>query len=89
MRHKNEGFIVIAVEDGDPISDVLSFVDNYDLTFPVWLDPTYQATDQAFKTTNLPSSYVIDRTGKVRLAWLGAINESNLEKYVTSLIKEQ
>jgi len=32
---------------------------------------------------------VIDRTDKVRLAWVGAINSENLEKYVTSLIKEK
>jgi cytochrome c biogenesis protein CcmG/thiol:disulfide interchange protein DsbE len=88
LHHKNEGFVVIAIEDGDPTPGVISFVENYGLTFPVWLDPTYQATDQAFKTKNLPSSYVIDRAGKVRLAWVGAINAANLEKYVTSIIKE-
>jgi cytochrome c biogenesis protein CcmG/thiol:disulfide interchange protein DsbE len=87
-KHKKEGFSVIAIEDGDPTSDVISFIKEYNLTFPVWLDPTYQATDNAFKTKNLPSSYVIDRTGKVKLAWVGAINAANLEKYVTSLIKE-
>jgi cytochrome c biogenesis protein CcmG, thiol:disulfide interchange protein DsbE len=86
--HKNEGFIVIAIEDGDPTADVISFINEYGLTFPVWLDPTYQATDYVFKTQNLPSSYVIDRAGRVRLAWVGAINSANLEKYVTSLIKE-
>ena len=89
IKHKEEGFTVIAIEDGDPTSEVISFVKEYGLTFPVWLDPTYQATDFAFKTKNLPSSYVIDRSGKVKLAWVGAINASNLEKYVTSLIKEQ
>jgi thiol-disulfide isomerase/thioredoxin len=88
-RHKNEGFIVIAIEDGDPTSDVISFVNEYGLTFPVWLDPTYLASDQVFKTKNLPSSYVIDRTGRVRLAWIGAINSTNLDKYVIPLIKEQ
>jgi peroxiredoxin len=88
-QHKDEGFIVIAIEDGDPTADVISFVNEYGLTFPVWLDPTYQATDVVFKTKNLPSSYVIDRAGRVRLAWVGAINSANLDKYVTSLIKEQ
>ena len=88
-QHKNDGFIVIAIEDGDPTSDVISFVNEYSLTFPVWLDPTYQATDDVFKTKNLPSSYIIDRAGRVRLAWVGAINYTNLDRYVTSLIKEQ
>jgi thiol-disulfide isomerase/thioredoxin len=87
-KHQNDGFNVIAVEDGDPTADVVAFVNQFGLTFPVWLDPTYQATDHAFKTPNLPSTYVIDRSGKVRLEWVGAINETNLEKYVTPIIKE-
>ena len=87
-QHKDQGFTVVAIDDGDPTPDVVSFINDFDLTFPVWLDPTYQATDHAFKTTNLPSSFVIDRTGTVRLAWIGAINASNLEKFVTTLIKE-
>jgi thiol-disulfide isomerase/thioredoxin len=87
-KHRDEGFVVIAVNDGDPISDVLQFVKDYKLTFPVWLDPTYIATEQAFKTLNLPSSFVIDRSGIVRLQWVGEINRKMLEQYVTPLIKE-
>ncbi len=88
-RHRAAGFTVIAVEDGEPVSDVKSFVAQYRLTFPVWLDPSHEATDHAFKTMNIPTSYVIDRAGDVRLTWLGAINESNLEKFVTPLIEEK
>ena len=87
-HHQAERFIVVAVEDGDPSADVTSFVQKYDLNFSVWLDPTYQATDHVFKTMNLPSSYVIDRDGVIRLEWMGAISQQNLEKYVTPLIKE-
>jgi len=87
-KYQAAGFTVIAVEDGDPTPDVVAFVKDYELTFPVWLDPTYQATDHAFKTPNLPSSYLIDRNGKVRLAWVGAISEGNLEKYIVPIIKE-
>lgn len=88
-RHGDAGFTVIAIEDGEPAADVKSFVSQYRLTFPVWLDPTHQATDHAFQTMNIPTSYVIDRAGEVRLTWLGAISESNLEKYVTPLIEEK
>ena len=87
-RHRDEGFTVIAVDDGDPKQQVVEYVNSRGLTFPVWLDPTYVATDRAFKTANLPSSYVIDRDGIIRLVWFGAISEANLEKYVTPLIKE-
>ncbi|HEY6071871.1 MAG TPA: TlpA disulfide reductase family protein [Anaerolineales bacterium] len=87
-RHKDQGFVIVAINDGDPQQDVSKFVNDYRLTFPVWLDPTYIATDQAFKTSNLPSSFVIDREGVVRLRWVGGITETPLETYVTPLIEE-
>ena len=76
------------VNDGDPEADVLQFVKDYGLTFPVWLDPTYIATEQAFKTLNLPSSFVIDRNGNVILSWVGGINLKMLEKHVTPVLEE-
>ncbi len=88
-KHKDDGFTIVAINDGDPTADVVQFVNDYRLTFPVWLDPTYVATERAFKTLNLPSSYVINREGKVVLSWLGGINRKNLEKYVTPVIEEQ
>lgn len=88
-NHQKEGFTVIAVEDGDPETEVRAFVRSYRLTFAVWLDPAHEASDQAFRTINLPTSYVIDRMGTVRLVWLGAIGDANLEKYVTPLIRER
>jgi len=88
-KYINDGFAVIAINDGDPTPDVIQFVKDYKLTFPVWLDPTYIATEDAFKTLNLPSSFVIDRNGVVRLQWVGEINTKMLEKYVTPIIKEK
>jgi peroxiredoxin len=86
--YQANGFMTIAVNDGDPADAVSAFVQEYGLTFPVWLDPTYEATENAFKTRNLPSSFVIDREGNVRLRWVGEIDRAALEKYVTPLILE-
>jgi len=88
QAHQVDGFVTIAVNDGDPTDDVAAFAKEYELSFPVWLDPTYQATDHAFKTSNLPSSFVIDREGNIRLRWVGEIDRVALEKYVTPLILE-
>jgi peroxiredoxin len=87
-KHKEDGFVIIAINDGDPTPDVVQFVKDYQLTFPVWLDPTYIATEQAFKTLNLPSSFVIDRNGVIRQTWVGGISRKMLDKYVTPIIKE-
>jgi thiol-disulfide isomerase/thioredoxin len=88
QAHQADGFVTVAINDGDPAEAVAEFVEEYALSFPVWLDPTYQATDHAFKTNNLPSSFVIDREGNVRLRWVGEIDRASLEKYVTPLILE-
>src|SRR5215210_6819420 len=85
-KYKGQGFVVIAINDGDPTADVLQFVKDYQLTFPVWLDPTYIATEQAFKTLNLPSSFVIDRNGVIQFQWVGGISRKMLEKHVSPLI---
>ena len=87
-RYKAQGFVIAAINDGDPTPDVIQFVKDYRLTFPVWLDPTYEATERAFKSANLPSSFVIDREGVIRLRWVGEIAAKSLEEYVTPIIME-
>lgn len=87
-KYREQGFVVIAINDGDPTEDVLQFVKDYQLSFPVWLDPTYIATEQAFKTLSLPSSFVIDRAGTIQLQWVGGISLRALEQYVSPLIAE-
>jgi peroxiredoxin len=66
---------------------VQEFIETYGLTFAVWLDPQEKAM-QAFRNDYLPSSYVLDKTGAVRLTWTGAISREMLEKYVTPLLEE-
>ena len=88
-KHKEQGFVVVGINDGDPTKDVLQFVKDYNLTFPVWLDPTYIATEQAFKSLNLPTSFVIDRNGVVQLQWVGGISRKMLDQHVIPLITEQ
>ena len=85
--HTLEGFMVIAIEAGDPVEEVSQFANDYNLRFPIWLDPNGAALE-AFGNGSLPNSYVIDRSGTVRYAWTGEINRDMLEKYITPLLGE-
>jgi thiol-disulfide isomerase/thioredoxin len=87
-EHRSRGFAVLAINDGESAGAVRRFVEDWGMTFPVWLDPKYQASDHAFRTTGLPTSYVIDRAGTVRLMWIGVIDRSNLEKYLIPILEE-
>ena len=86
-KYRSQGFVLLAVDQGETTAQVNSFVDEFGLDLPVWLDPGNEA-GVAFKTMNLPSSYVVDREGNVRLMWIGGISKKNLEKYVPDVIKE-
>ena len=85
--HAKEGFVVLAIESGEPTDQVASYVQEHGLTFPVFLDPHITALE-AFDNWNLPNSYIIDRQGVVRLSWTGGINQPTLEHYVTPLLEE-
>lgn len=87
QAHKVDGFILIAIDAGDPATEVEDFVQDYGLTFPIWLDPDGLAL-KAFMNNGLPSSYVVNREGIIQLTWTGAISDSMLEKYVTPLLQE-
>jgi DsbE subfamily thiol:disulfide oxidoreductase len=83
--HATTGLMIVAIEAGEPQSEVQKFVDQYKVPFRVWLDPRGESS-YAFNNNALPNSYVIDRTGIVRLSWTGEINRDMLEKYVTPLL---
>jgi peroxiredoxin len=87
QAHREQGFVIIGLNDGDVAIDVRDFVTSYGLTFPIWLDPTY-ISESVFNTMNLPSSFVIDRRGQVRLQWVGMIDRDKLEEYVVPIIEE-
>src|SRR4030066_396601 len=86
-EHSQQGFMLIGIDAGDPVDEVASFVDEYELPFPILLDPNNKSLI-AFHNENLPSSYVIDLTGNVVLAWTGPIHQAMLEKYVTPLLEQ-
>lgn len=85
--YKREGFQIIAVEAGQPETEVRAFVEEQDLDFIILLDPKNQSLT-TFQTNTLPNSWVIDKKGHLRMAWIGAINLPTLEKYVTPLLEE-
>lgn len=86
-KYRDQGFTLIAINQEESRNIVRPFVEEFGLTFPVWLDENYLA-QREFNTMSLPSSYVVDRNGRVRLMWIGGISKRNLEKFVPGIIKE-
>jgi peroxiredoxin len=87
QEHKQQGFTIVAIEAGQPKTEVVNFVESLQLSFPVWLDPQNKALG-AFRNSRLPNSYLIDRDGKVRLAWTGGVSRKILDQYVSPYLEE-
>lgn len=86
-KYHDQGFEIVAVEAGQPEAEVRAFVEEEGLDFIILLDPGNKSLD-IFQSNSLPNSWIIDREGTLRMAWLGAINQPTLEKYVTPLLEE-
>jgi thiol-disulfide isomerase/thioredoxin len=84
-EHAKDGLMIVAIEAGEAKEQVQPFVEQFQMPFHVWLDPNGKSLN-TFKNGSLPNSYVIDRTGTVRLTWTGQISRAMLEKYVTPLL---
>jgi cytochrome c biogenesis protein CcmG, thiol:disulfide interchange protein DsbE len=85
--HHDQNFTLIAIEAGEPVEQVAEYIKKNNLRFTVWPDPQQKVYD-AFHNPALPTSWVIDPRGQVRLTWSGAISREMLEKYITPLLEE-
>jgi len=84
-RYDDQGLIVLGVNVGESRDEVQRFVTRSGLTFPILLDPNEDSL-RAFGSISLPSSFLIDRDGKVRARWFGATCERELENAILPLL---
>jgi peroxiredoxin len=85
--YKDQGLTIIGINADDTSEDIEAYIQEMEMTFPIWLDPKKEAY-QAFKNNNIPSTYVIDKNGTVQLAWSGPASQAILEEFVTPLLHE-
>lgn len=69
-QYRDKGLVVIGVNLDEDLQEANAFVDKHPVGFPVAL-ANNAACAQAFAVQAMPSSYVIDQTGTIRLQQLG------------------
>jgi peroxiredoxin len=70
-KYKTKGFEVVAVSvDAGPTSAVQDFLEEFNLSFQVLLDPQMEIL-RTFRSFSLPTSLVIDRRGVIRMREMG------------------
>lgn len=87
--YAGQGFQVVAVSiDGRSDRDqILAFLEEHDITFPVWHDPTWAIQD-AYFLLGLPGSFLIDAEGRIVRKWPGPFRpmEEDVQADVRALL---
>jgi peroxiredoxin len=60
---KAQGFVVVAISNDQP-SSLASFVEEYELSFPILVDPEGEAFRKYF-VRGIPVTYLLDRQGRI------------------------
>ena len=86
QRYVDDGLVVLAVNQGEDAATIEAFVAEYDLSFPIALDPREQVGRQ-YELVAYPTTLFIDRDGVVRnVVRGGPMPEALVESQVKALL---
>ncbi len=81
-KFRAAGFEILAVNAGQSREHVESFRDEFNLTFPLLLDPDMEVSKQ-FGIRGLPTNFFITGDGKVGRMLIGWIDEKHIQQYLS------
>jgi cytochrome c biogenesis protein CcmG, thiol:disulfide interchange protein DsbE len=87
-EYKDQGLVVLGINmtyQDDP-ANVVPFIQEYGLTFPVLLDET-GGVGSAYQLHYLPSSYFIDRAGVIQEVVIAPMPEALLRVYIERILE--
>ncbi len=85
--HKDQGFIILALNAGESKSTAASFAHVAGLTFPVLLDSNTSVLN-AMNIRNFPTSILVGRDGAVKAIHIGMFTPEALEQEITPHLAE-
>ena len=88
LAHKDEGFVILGVDDQERNETVSEFLQRNPLPYPVLLDPDSRVS-RAYGVDFLPMSVLIDRRGVLRAMFPGQSSRAKLEAVVKPLLAEK
>lgn len=74
---KNQGVLVLGVNNGESDVTVQAFVKQYGLTFPILLDKRLDIS-KAYQVVNLPTTYFIKHDGTLAMRVIGPLNVNTI-----------
>lgn len=83
--HREQGFVVLAVNNKEDAATVNAYIQEKGFTFPVLLDTQAEMLD-LYQVQGLPTTFIIDRSGQIQHVQIGEITEEQLNDIVGPLL---
>ena len=88
QRYRQRGVEFAGVSmDDDPAAVAPRFARRYNIEYPILVAPPDSLLTQAIET--IPTSFLIDRRGKIARTWMGIVREKELAAAIEALLAEQ
>jgi peroxiredoxin len=81
---KDQGFVVLAVNLDEPITEVSAFANAYGLTFPVLLDPG-EEVNSLYRVMGYPTTFIVDREATINQLRIGSMTDGQLDDYLSAV----
>jgi peroxiredoxin len=85
LYNDSEGELeILAINFDEPAQQVQQYVNEYQLSFPVLLDPGGFVQD-LYRVRGYPTTFVVDPEGIIQFHHIGLITEGQLDQYLSQL----
>jgi peroxiredoxin len=84
QAYKDEGFVVLAINDGESAEPVAEFGEENGLSFPLLIDPG-RVVQRLYEIRGYPSSVFVDQEGRVKFIHIGLMQNNQLAAYMQDL----
>ncbi|MCO6449256.1 MAG: TlpA family protein disulfide reductase [Caldilineales bacterium] len=84
-KQYGDDLVVLGIDAGEAHESVATFQKEMGISLPLVIDPR-QEVMAAYKTNSLPSSFFIDRNGRVRVRWIGLLTPDVLQEHLQQIL---
>lgn len=86
QEYQEQGVVVLAVNVSESSADIADYAKELGLTFPILRDSKQEAMRE-YNVKILPTTYFIDRKGRIRHSRVGTMTKSVMTKQIESLLE--
>lgn len=84
--YRDRGVVFVGVDLQDTPADARAFIKEFGLSYPSGMDENMTIT-QAYDVANIPTTFFVDRQGRIRRRWLGEIEQDQLTSFIEEALR--